>query len=35
MKGQAGVDKIARQLLELGAGAQEILTEGLMPGTEG
>lgn len=34
MKGQDGADEITRQLLELGAGAQEILTEGLMPGME-
>ncbi|MDX9880567.1 MAG: corrinoid protein [Prolixibacteraceae bacterium] len=34
MKGQAGADEIALQLLDMGAGAQEILTEGLMPGME-
>jgi methanogenic corrinoid protein MtbC1 len=34
MKGQVGADEITRQLLDMGAGAQEILTEGLMPGME-
>lgn len=34
MKGQAGADEIAQQLLDTGASAQEILTEGLMPGME-
>jgi methanogenic corrinoid protein MtbC1 len=34
MKGQVGADEITQRLLELGAEAQEILTEGLMPGME-
>ncbi len=34
MKGQDGADEITRQLLDSGASAQDILTEGLMPGME-
>lgn len=34
MKGQDGADEITQQLLETGVGAQEILTNGLMPGME-
>jgi methanogenic corrinoid protein MtbC1 len=34
LKGEDGADEITMQLLENGVGAQEILTEGLMPGME-
>ncbi len=34
MKGQDGADEIARQLLDSGVKAQDILTGGLMPGME-
>ena len=34
MKGQDGADEVTRQLLDGGVGAQDILTDGLMPGME-
>lgn len=34
MKDQDGADELAKQALETGVGAQEILSEGLMPGME-
>ncbi|TDN95901.1 B12-binding domain-containing protein [Sunxiuqinia elliptica] len=34
MKGEDGADEITSQLLDVGVGAQEILTGGLMPGME-